>query len=346
MRDRTRFLSIGRAAVTGIALGALVFTTPVLADDTPALLEIREWPVPWAGTLPRDPYKASDGGVWFVGQIGHYVARLDPASGDMQRFEIPGAGPHTVIVDADGTPWYAGNRDRHIGKLNPATGEVTRYDMPAGVNDPHTMGWTSDGNIWFTVQRSGSAGFIGKLDTTSGEVQVVEVPGRGMRPYGLVVDHNDQPWIAFMGSNAIGTVDPSTMELAIHNTPNEGSRIRRIGMTSDGRIWWVDAARGHVGVYDPADDTMKQWQSPGGGQSSLYAMAVDGDDRVWYVEAGLNPNRFIGFDTKTETFISIDEVPSGGGSVRHMVFDPETNAIWFGTDTHTIGRATVPDAPQ
>jgi virginiamycin B lyase len=300
MRDRTRYLSTARAAVTGIALGAFVFSPSLFADETPPLLEIKEWPVPWVGTLPRDPYMAPDGGVWFVGQVGNYVARLDPATGDMKRFEILGAGPHTVIVDAEGTPWYAGNRDRHIGRLNP----------------------------------------------TNGEVDVVEVPGRGMRPYGLVVDNDDRPWVAFMGSNAIGTVDPATMELAIHNTPDEGSRIRRIGVTSDGRIWWVDAARGHVGVYDPTTDTMNQWQSPGGDRSSLHAMAVDANDRVWYVEAGLNPNRFISFDSKTETFISIDKVPSGGRSVRHMVFDPETNAIWFGTDNHTIGRATAPAATR
>lgn len=29
-----------------------------------------------------------------------------------------------------------------------------------------------------------------------------------------------------------------------------------------------------------------------------------------------------------------------------MIFDPQTNAIWFATDTHTIGRATVPAASR
>ena len=72
-------------------------------------------------------------------------------------------------------------------------------------------------------------------------------------------------------------------------------------------------------------------------------MTVDNQDRIWYVETGLQPNRFIGFDSKTEQFIAIDEVPSGGQTVRHMVFDETSNAIWFGTDAHTIGRAVVPD---
>jgi virginiamycin B lyase len=337
-----------------VALSWALFAAPSLAANeasTPekdgasssqVSLEFHEWPVPWENTRPRDPDRAPDGTIWFVGQTGDYIGHLYPATGTMKRYDVPGAGPHTVIVDSDGFPWYAGNRDRHIGRLDPATGEVKRYEMPEGVNDPHTLAWTSEGDMWFTVQRSGRAGYIGKLRLPAGEVDLIEVPGSGMRPYGIIVDRQDRPWIAFMGDNAIGTVAPGTLDLEIIKTPDEGSRIRRLGLTSDGRVWWADAARGFIGVYDPAERTMKQWQSPGGARSSLYAVAVDTEDRVWYVESGPNPNRFIGFDANSEDFISINEVPSGGGSVRHMIFDRETNAIWFGTDTHTIGRARVP----
>lgn len=308
-------------------------------------LDIHEWPIPWEGTRPRDPYVAPDGTVWFVGQQGHYLGHLDPETGELSRFELPsGAGPHTVIVDDEGYPWYAGNRDRHIGRLDPETGEITRYDMPEGVNDPHTMDWTSDGRIWFTAQRSPPAGYVGLFSPQTGETQVVAIPGEGMRPYGLVVDATDRPWFAFMGTHAIGTVDPETMELQIVETPDARTRTRRIGITSDGRVWWVDAAAGFLGVYDPRDESMRQWQSPGGEGSALYAVAIDSEDRLWYVEAGPDPNRIIGFDTRAEAFVSVNEIPSGGGAVRHMVFHAPSNAIWFGTDTHTIGRAVVPAA--
>ncbi len=339
------FALIATIPITASADEAASAGPGLVAPD--ATLEFHEWPVPWANTRPRDPYVAPDNTVWFVGQRGDYVGHLDPETGQMRRFELPdGAGPHAVIVDGEGYPWYAGNRDRHIGRVDPDTGEITRYEMPDGVNDPHTMAWTSDGRIWFTAQRSAPAGYIGLFSPETGEVEVVDVPGERMRPYGIVVDDNDRPWIAFMGRNAIGTVDPETMELAIIETPDDASRIRRLGLTSDGRVWWVDAAAGYMGVYNPEDASMKQWQSPGGPRSSLYAVAIDSHDRLWYVEAGLSPNRFIGFDTNEERFISISEVPSGGGSVRHMVFHEPTNAIWFGTDTHTIGRAVVPAPSQ
>ena len=48
------------------------------------------------------------------------------------------------------------------------------------------------------------------------------------------------------------------------------------------------------------------------------------------------------FDSKTLQFSEETAVPSGGGVVRHMVYDPATKSIWFGSDNNTIGQATLP----
>lgn len=321
-------------------LPTLVAQDPVATlPEQKISLAFTEWPVPWENSRPRDPYKAPDGTIWFVGQTGDYIAHLDPRAGDMSRFNVRGTGPHTVVVDSEGAPWFAANQAGYIGKLNPATGEVERYQLPDDVTDPHTFAWNSDGHLWFTVQR---AGYVGKLDPASGDIQVIKVPGSRMRPYGIVVDTADQPWFACLGNNAIGKIDPAEMQVQLFETPDDGSRIRRIGVSSDGRVWWTDAARGYLGVYNPHDNSMKQWLSPGGYKSALYAMAIDHKDRVWYAETGVFPNRIVGFDPSTESFISINEVPSGGTSVRNMIFDPESKSLWFGTDTNTIVRATIP----
>jgi virginiamycin B lyase len=71
-------------------------------------------------------------------------------------------------------------------------------------------------------------------------------------------------------------------------------------------------------------------------------MAVDDRDRIWIVETGVSPNRFVGFDPATEAFFAATAIASGGGSVRHMTHDPRTRSIWFGTDTNTLGRARLP----
>ena len=174
-------------------------------------IEITEWPVPWDNTRPRDPYVENENRVWFVGQRDDYVGLLNPETGEFKRYELEaGAGPHNVIVDEEGYPWYAGNRAAHIGKLDPETGEITKYPMPdPAARDPHTLIFDSHGDIWFTVQ---GGNFVGKLTRSSGEVQLIKVPTPSSRPYGIVIDSNDRPWIALFNTNHIGTVNPETFE--------------------------------------------------------------------------------------------------------------------------------------
>ena len=70
-------------------------------------------------------------------------------------------------------------------------------------------------------------------------------------------------------------------------------------------------------------------------------MAADDQGWLWFVETGISPNRLVGFDPRAETFTRPVAIESGGDTVRHMVFDAATGALWFGTDTNTIGRARL-----
>ncbi len=321
-----------------------LLAVPVLmvgaVDLTGQDLEIKEWPVPWERTRPRDPHIDGQGRVWFVGQQGNYIAYLMPANGEFKRYEIePGTNPHNLIVDSKGIVWYAGNRNARIGRLDPANGEIKTFLMPdTAARDPHTLVFDGKGDIWFTVQ---GGGFIGKLTVASGDVKLIKVPGSGTRPYGIRVDRQDRPWIVLFGTNKLATVDPATMELRQIDLPRAGTRPRRLEITPDGMVWYVDHDGGQLGRYDPATGQIKEWPTPGGAGSRPYATATDDRGRIWFVETGQQPNQFIGFDPKTEKFFGATPVPSGGGTVRHMMFNASTREIWFGADTGTIGRARL-----
>lgn len=304
-----------------------------------AVLELTEWKVPWANTRPRDPWRGPDGRVWFVGQTGDYVGTLDPATGTFDRIDLQaGAGPHTVITNDSGA-WYAGNRAQHIGRIDPASGDIEIIPMPGeGARDPHTMDFTSTGDIWFTAQQGNQIGF---LDVAKREVTLYELSAQRSRPYGLVVDSDDRPWVALFGTNRLATVDPDSREIQEIELPRAEARPRRLAVTADGSVWYVDFIEGYLGRYDPSSGAFDEWQSPGGPRAGLYAMGADGQGRLWIVETGRVPNRFIGFDPKRQRFTPPVEIDSGGGVVRHMSFDAEANAFWFGTDANTIGRAVV-----
>ncbi|HEX9943278.1 MAG TPA: lyase [Thermoanaerobaculia bacterium] len=323
-----------------ITLASCLLFTFGAAPQASAPVEIREWPVPWKDTRPRDPAVDGQGRVWFVGQTGDYIGRLDPASGKFERFDLePGTGPHNLIVGPHGDIWFAGNRKGYIGRLDPKSGKIAKIPMPEPeAKDPHTLVAAPNGDIWFTVQ---FGSYAGKLEPKSGKVRLVKVPTPGARPYGIVVDSSGRPWFNEFGTNALGSIDPRTMKLAEHRLPDPAARGRRIAIV-DGGIWYVDYARGFLARFDPGSGKVEEWQTPGGAGSLPYAMTNDHRSRLWFVETGPQPNRLIGFDPKTRRFFSTTEIPSGGSTVRHMIFDPRAKAIWFGTDKNTIGRARVP----
>ncbi len=306
---------------------------------TQAAVEIQEWTVPYAESRPRDPYVAPDGRVWFVGQRSHYAAVFDPASGEFRRYDLPpGAGPHNLIVDGSGTVWYSGNLVGNIGRLDPATGEVRTYPVPP--RDPHTLVFAPDGTVWFTAQFGNG---VGHFVPATGAVQYQEVPTASAKPYGIVPDGRGRVWVAEFGVNKIGVVDAATMAYREIVLPRADARPRRIAVTPDGMVWYVDYAGGMLGRLDPRTERVQEWAMPAGERSHPYAMAADSAGRLWFVETGPQPNRFVGFDPARGVFAEPVAIESGGGAVRHMFFDRKTNAIWFGTDTNTLGRARLPE---
>jgi len=247
--------------------------------------------------------------------------------------------PHNLIIDSNGTVWYAGNTQGYIGKLDPASGEITKHAMPKRVRDPHTLVFDSKGDIWFTAQGSN---YIGKFTISNGQVQVVEVHTSNARPYGIWMDSNDRPWVALFGTNKLATVDPETFVIEEIVLPRGNTLPRRLAVTSDNTVWYVDYKAGYVGQYNPANKAIEEWRLPGQDRSRPYGMIVDDHDQLWFVETGIDPNRLIGFDTRTKKVISQTDIPSGGGTVRHMMFHSASKTIWFGTDTNTVGRAKIP----
>jgi virginiamycin B lyase len=74
-------------------------------------------------------------------------------------------------------------------------------------------------------------------------------------------------------------------------------------------------------------------------------MAVDDADRLWYVETGVQPNRLVGFDPKSERFAFQQDVGEArANTIRHMYFHPPTRELWYGADQNTIGRVKIPPA--
>jgi virginiamycin B lyase len=333
-----------------IHLAALSLVVPALAAAQPvrqagaAASEPKTWSTPWDKTRPRDPHADAQGRVWFVGQVGNYVAYLDPKSGEFKRYDIePGTNPHNLVVDRRGMVWFTGNRNGRIVRMDPATGKLTNYLMPdSTVRDPHTMIFDRRGDAWFTAQQ---AGVVGRLTQSDGKIRLWRMAPRS-RPYGIWIDSHDQPWFDLFGTNQIGTIDPKSGEFKAYTLPDEKARPRRIAITADDAVWYGDFTRGYLGKLDPITGKVEEWALPAGAASLPYAMTVDDRGRIWLAETGVQPNRLVAFDPAKKAFTETVVIAAdGANSIRHMTFDKATRQIWFGGDANMIGRVQVSPAP-
>ena len=306
-------------------------------------IEFTEWQVPTLGQRSRDPVEAPDGAIWWVGQWGNLMGRLDPATGEMTEYPLPeNAMPHSVTLDEAGNAWYTGNRNGSIGKLDPETGDITVYPMPdPAARDPHTAVFDQEGILWFTLQRSN---MIGRLDPATGDVRLVTAPTEGSRPYGIKVGPEGSLWVACNGSNCLLKVNPETMALKEYKLPIAETTVRRLDIASDGMIWYVNSSQGRLGRLDPETGKATEWPSPSGPKSHPYALAVI-DDIVWYNESGVRPDPLVRFDPATETFQSWP-IPTGNiyaGIVRHMRPTRDGDLLIHQSSTNRIIRVEIPD---
>ena len=309
-----------------------------------AEIAFRQWQVPTLGQRSRDPAEAPDGSIWWAGQWGNLLGRIDRATGEMTEYPLPdGAMPHSVLLDDAGNVWYTGNKNATIGMLDPDTGEITEYPMPdPAAQDPHTAIFDADGILWFTLQHSN---MVGRLDPASGEVRLVTMPTPGSRPYGIKIDAEGTPWIACNGSNCLVRVDPETMELTETLLPIPETTVRRLDIADYGAIWYVNSSQGRLGRFDPETGAIEEWPSPSGPDSHPYAIAVV-DGIVWYNESGKRPDALVRFDPATETFQSWP-IPSGSvhaGIVRHMRPTRDGDLLIHQSSTNRIIRVELDGA--
>jgi virginiamycin B lyase len=206
-----------------------------------ASISFKEWTVPTLGQRSRDPVQAPDGSIWWAGQWGNLIGRIDPKTGDMKEYPLPeNAMPHSVTLDQQGNVWYTGNKNGTLGKLDPATGKVIEFKMPdPATKDPHTAVFDRNGTLWFTLQLSN---MVGRLHPATGEIRLVTKKTPGARPYGIKIDAQGIPWVACNGSNCLVRVDPVTMELIEVKLPTPGTTVRRLDVASDGMIWFVNSS--------------------------------------------------------------------------------------------------------
>ena len=121
--------------------------------------------------------------------------------------------------------------------------------------------------------------------------------------------------------------------------PSHSSRSRRLAITSDDMVWYVNSALGRLGRMNPKTGELKEWPSPSGPESHPYAIEVI-DDIIWYNESNQRPDALVRFDPATEKFQSW-AIPSGIGIIRNMRPTPDGNLVIHQSSSNRVGLVLI-----
>jgi virginiamycin B lyase len=170
---------------------------------------VRQYPVSSKKSiLTLNPYGVAvdpQGMIWFTEASTDSIGRLDPTSGNVRNYVLPGpVDPLMEIAsDADGIIWATSFNAGLLVRLKPRTGTFTRYYVPASDHPGALYGLlvTSGGEIWITIS---TENVIARLDIAANHFFYYRIPTASSLPFGLVTDANHTLWFTEAGSNKIG----------------------------------------------------------------------------------------------------------------------------------------------
>jgi virginiamycin B lyase len=225
--------------------------------------KIDEWELPDPEGHPHGLTVDSEGWVYWAELRRPYLGRLNPKTGEMERFPYD---------DTGGT----------LGDLG-----------------GHTPVLDSKENVWFTLIYGDA---LGKWDRETKKIQVWPVPTKNSMPYGLDIGPDDTPALAELYGCKVAVFDPETEEFteypALVDPP---CRMRRLAIDSKGLLWYGVYSQGKLGRIDLKTgeqvefDMASRFAEP-------YSIKVDRHtDTIWISDGGMG-GALVRFDSETEEF--------------------------------------------
>ena len=285
------------------------------------------------------PFSATpdqDGKVW-IPEFGaaNRIARLDPATGEMQEFSAPHKGTaaiHSAVPAPDGSIWMAEQGSNKLGRWDPRTETITEYQADYEPGRPkvlitgskHTSRVDSMGNVW-------SSGYpFTKFDPKTEQFTYYK---EARSTYDVAIDAADNAW--FTANNPpshIGKVDAQTDQVTMWELPTK-SYLRRVEIDSQGILWIGEYSAGKLARFDPVTETFEEFQLPGP-LPTPYAMGIDRRDRVWYSSHDMD---VVGvFDPATGK-VTEYPVPYTENAMKEFFRDAQGRLWWGSPPNNRVG---------
>jgi len=150
-----------------------------------------------------------------------------------------------------------------------------------------------NGNLWFTSNVPNHEVTVGKVDTTTGAVKMLKVPGANglaANTHGMTRDPNGIIWFNVnVGRGGLGRLDPRTEKIEVYLPPSAMSPTggaTTVDWDGRGKIW-ASAPDGAL-RFDPDSEKFTEFKSTTfktpNGNGITYGAAGDRDGNGWWAE--------------------------------------------------------------
>ena len=206
-----------------------------------------------------------DGHIFITPSTQQRLVEFDPVT---KQFTVHRASegyyPHTIRIDARDRVWYTLALSNQVAMFDRRTRQFHYIDLPD--------------RSWREAVTTGGAGVILKLMSWGVPLQYLPIDEQSTGvplPYGIEVAPDGSVWFARLYADAIGRIDPDTLQVTMISTPFMGPR--RLRADRDGNLWIAAFPESAVYRYSPREHKFTRYLLPTrpAGSDTPYSLNVD-----------------------------------------------------------------------
>ena len=340
------------------AIGSAFDGTPTPDHENPVIDEaalgerVTEWKLPGALAAHDTNIYPPTGKFYSVDMFVDDIFVTDPKTNKTTKLPIPPLGVpiggsfagqsdipayvhnirhglHSLELGTDGKFYMTGSIGGNIVVYDPATGEFQSHNVGSNALIPHTPRFDSQGILWFTLYLSNQ---VGRFDPKTGHTTVIQLPTKIYRKelvdrttavYGIDINPLDgSVWYTRLYANAIGRIDPKTLQVQEWDPPVFAPRRARFDAA--GGFWIPGYADGKIARLDTKTmkyDIVKVPALASDEVEAPYAVAVEPKSQDLWVTTNMS-DRMFRYTPSTKTWASFP-MPTRGVITRDIVFSPD-----------------------
>ena len=234
------------------------------------------------GSSPHGVTMGPEGTVWLTDGGQNAIVRVDPRTRQVKAWGLPPDSGYmnlnTATFDGMGLHWFTGQSGIY-GRLDPRTGEVKLFDAPKG-SGPYGIQHTPDGTVYFA---SLAGSYVGRIDSASGKVTVIEPPTKGQGARRVWSDSKGNVWVAEWNSGNLSRYEPKSGKWAQWKAPGNSPRVYAVYVDNADKVWVSEWSAQVMLRFDPATGKFESFKSS---SSSANVRQIHGrQGEVWTPES-------------------------------------------------------------